>query len=61
MAIEGTVYDLTDWITQHPGGPDRILGVCGTDASDEFSTQHTGQAEPAEQLSQFAIGELAER
>ncbi|MFA4840300.1 MAG: cytochrome b5 domain-containing protein [Agrococcus sp.] len=62
-AIEGTVYDLTPWVTQHPGGPDRILGICGTDASDEFGAQHTGQAEPAEpaeQLSQFAIGELAE-
>lgn len=59
-AIEGTVYDLTPWVTQHPGGPDRILGICGTDASAEFGGQHTGQAEPAEQLSQFAIGELAE-
>ncbi|MET4099297.1 putative membrane protein/predicted heme/steroid binding protein [Agrococcus sp. UYP10] len=61
VAIEGTVYDLTGWIAQHPGGPDRILGVCGTDATDEFGTQHTGQAAPAEQLSQFAIGELADR
>ncbi len=59
-AIEGTVYDLTPWVPQHPGGPDRILGICGTDASDEFGAQHTGQADPAEQLSQFAIGELAE-
>jgi len=61
VAIEGTVYDLTAWITQHPGGPDRILGTCGTDATDEFSGQHSGQAEPAEQLSRFAIGALAER
>ncbi len=60
-AIEGTVYDLTEWVTQHPGGPDRILAICGTDASDDFRAQHTGQAEPAEQLSRFAIGELAER
>ena len=59
-AIDGTVYDLTPWVTQHPGGPDRILGICGTDASDAFGAQHSGQAAPAEQLSQFAIGELAE-
>lgn len=59
-AIEGTVYDLTDWITQHPGGPDRILGICGTDASDEFGAQHAGQADPTEQLSEFAVGALAE-
>lgn len=59
-AIEGTVYDLTDWIAQHPGGPDRILEICGTDATEQFRAQHTGQALPAEQLSRFAIGELAE-
>ncbi len=59
-AIEGTVYDLTDWITQHPGGPDRILGICGTDASEDFGAQHAGQAEPTEQLSELAIGALEE-
>lgn len=61
VAIEGTVYDVTAWIPQHPGGPDRILAVCGTDASAEFATQHSGAALPAEQLSRFAIGALAER
>ncbi|WP_306232482.1 cytochrome b5-like heme/steroid binding domain-containing protein [Agrococcus beijingensis] len=61
VAIEGTVYDVTEWIPQHPGGPDRILGICGTDASDDFGAQHSGDALPTEQLSQFAIGELAER
>lgn len=60
VAIEGTVYDLTDWITQHPGGPERILGICGTDASDDFGGQHAGQSEPTAQLSEFAIGALAE-
>ncbi|MCR8670388.1 cytochrome b5-like heme/steroid binding domain-containing protein [Agrococcus sp. HG114] len=61
VAIEGTVYDVTAWIPRHPGGPERILGICGTDASEEFGAQHAGQALPTEQLSQFAIGELAER
>ncbi|WP_072314301.1 cytochrome b5-like heme/steroid binding domain-containing protein [Agrococcus sp. Marseille-P2731] len=61
VAIEGTVYDVTEWVTQHPGGPDRILGICGTDATDAFGAQHGGQALPTEQLTRFAIGELAER
>lgn len=61
VAVEGTVYDLTEWIPQHPGGPDRILGICGTDASDAFGAQHGGQAMPTEQLSSYAIGALAER
>lgn len=60
-AVEGTVYDLTEWITQHPGGADRILSICGTDATAAFSDEHQGDAEPAEQLARFATGELAER
>ncbi len=61
VAIEGTVYDVTAWVPRHPGGPDRILAICGTDASEAFAAQHGGMALPAEQLSQFAIGALAER
>lgn len=61
VAIEGTVYDVTSWVARHPGGPDRILAICGTDASEDFGEEHAGQALPTEQLSQFAIGELAER
>ncbi|WP_347756059.1 cytochrome b5-like heme/steroid binding domain-containing protein [Agrococcus sp. ProA11] len=60
VAIEGTVYDVTAWIARHPGGPDRILGICGTDATAAFDTQHGGQSLPTEQLSSFAIGALAE-
>lgn len=60
VAIEGTVYDVTAWIPRHPGGPERILAICGTDASDEFDDQHGGQSLPTEQLSSFAIGALAE-
>lgn len=59
-AIEGQVYDLTEWVTQHPGGADRILAICGTDATETFEGQHRGQAEPEEQLSRFAIGALEE-
>lgn len=60
VAIEGTVFDVTAWIPLHPGGPDRILAICGTDASDAFDAQHGGQSLPTEQLSSFAIGALAE-
>lgn len=61
VAIEGTVYDLTEWIPLHPGGPDRILAICGTDATAEFDAQHDSDALPTEQLSQFSIGALADR
>lgn len=58
-AINGTVYDLTSWISQHPGGAAVIESLCGTDASAAFTTQHEGQAEPAEELQGFEIGVLS--
>ena len=56
--VEGQVYDLTRWVSQHPGGPERILGICGTDASLQFEAQHSGQARPERQLESFRIGSL---
>ena len=57
-AINGSVYDLTSWIAQHPGGEQMILGLCGTDGSAAFNTQHGGQAQPATELAHFKIGAL---
>ena len=57
--INGKVYDLTSWINQHPGGPERILGVCGIDGSPAFNAQHGAQGEPNSQLATFYIGEFA--
>lgn len=57
-AVNGKVYDLTKWINQHPGGPRRILAMCGKDASDAFNGQHGGQARPAKELAGFEIGTL---
>ncbi len=57
-AIDGKVYDLTNWINQHPGGPARILSICGTDATVAFNTQHAGQRRPANELAGFEIGVL---
>ncbi len=58
--VEGTVYDVTDWIDQHPGGPDRIEQLCGTDGTDMFTGQHSGQSQPEGQLTEFEIGELTD-
>lgn len=59
-AIDGNVYDLTEWIGQHPGGSQRILPLCGTDATAAFSAQHGGQARPASELASFLLGPLAD-
>jgi len=58
-AINGKVYNLTDWINKHPGGSERIIGICGIDGSSAFNTQHNGQGEPASYLSSFYIGNLS--
>ncbi len=60
VVVEGQVYDLTRWVGQHPGGPERILGLCGTDATVQFQAQHSGQARPERQLESFRIGSLDE-
>ncbi|SHJ50837.1 Cytochrome b5-like Heme/Steroid binding domain-containing protein [Tessaracoccus bendigoensis DSM 12906] len=57
-AIDGNVYDLTDWISQHPGGEDRILALCGTDATSAFEGMHDGDQRPQDQLAAMLLGPL---
>lgn len=57
--INGKVYDLTNWIDQHPGGPEHILAICGKDGSSDFNQQHGGDAQVESILQQFYIGTLA--
>ncbi len=58
-AINGNVYDVTNWINQHPGGPQAILSLCGKDGSDAFNGQHGGQPRPAAELASFLLGPLS--
>ena len=57
--IKGNVYDLTNWINQHPGGSEAIRGLCGTDGSAEFSAKHKGQSNPESRLASYLLGPLA--
>lgn len=59
-AVNGGVYDLTEWIAQHPGGRQRILNLCGTDATSAFTAQHERNAIAQDRLAQLQIGELGE-
>lgn len=56
--INGDVYDLTQWISRHPGGAAAIKGLCGMDGSRSFSNQHEGQRDPARELVKYFIGRL---
>jgi cytochrome b involved in lipid metabolism len=57
--VHGNVYDLSSWISQHPGGERAILGMCGKDATDAFDGKHGGQPRPEQELAGFKIGTLA--
>lgn len=57
-AIEGNVYDLTDWISQHPGGASHIVALCGTNGTSAFEGQHSGDSRPADELESFLLGPL---
>ena len=57
-AIDGNVYDLTAWISAHPGGASAITFLCGIDGSNAFKAQHEGQGKPSLRLSQYQLGPL---
>jgi cytochrome b involved in lipid metabolism len=56
--INGSIYDLTKWISQHPGGEGRILSICGKDGSLAFNGQHGGDPRALSVLATFKIGTL---
>ena len=59
VAIDGGVYDLTDWIREHPGGSGAIRSLCGTDGTDQFTSQHGGESRPSSTLDGYYLGPLA--
>ncbi len=58
--VGDAVYDLTEWIKQHPGGASAILGICGKDGTIAFRGQHGSDSQAQEALATFRIGVLAE-
>jgi cytochrome b involved in lipid metabolism len=57
-AINGKVYDLTNWINSHPGGPGAITSLCGTDGTSSFNGMHGGSGQPASRLAGYLLGPL---
>lgn len=56
--VNGNVYDLTSWITKHPGGRGSILGICGKDGASAFQGQHGSNMNAKQTLETFKIGTL---
>lgn len=57
-AVNGSVYNVTSWINEHPGGSEAIISLCGIDGSSAFDDQHGGQKRPERELASFKIGAL---
>lgn len=57
--IDGNVYDLTNWISQHPGGQQAIKGLCGIDGTAAFHGQHGDSKKQATMLATMKIGVLS--
>ncbi|MBM3261528.1 hypothetical protein FJY93_03860 [Candidatus Kaiserbacteria bacterium] len=58
--VQGVVYDLTSWISKHPGGAKAIKQLCGTDGTDKFVGKHGGMEKQEMTLASFKIGILAQ-
>ena len=61
ILVDGSVYNVTSFIPQHPGGSETILSVCGKDATTAFQTRNGRGPHPPSakaELSQFLIGTL---
>ncbi|KAI8718735.1 Cytochrome b5 heme-binding domain-containing protein [Fusarium sp. LHS14.1] len=57
IVIDNNVYEITDYMSKHPGGDDILAEVLGTDATQAF--HEVGHSEEAmEQLKPLLAGEL---
>jgi hypothetical protein len=57
--ISGNVYDLTKWISSHPGGRSAITGICGRDGTSSFNGHPRVQGNPTATLASYLLGPLA--
>jgi sulfite reductase alpha subunit-like flavoprotein len=59
MAIDGGVYDVTEFRHLHPGGPHILVESAGTDATDEYrAVLHHLDGEVGAMLAMFKVGLL---
>jgi cytochrome b involved in lipid metabolism len=57
--VNGNVYDLTSYVSNHKGGAAVITAICGKDGTKAFSGQHAGASKPNADLSSLLVGPLS--
>lgn len=63
MAIEGTVYDLTEYLPKHPTPASMLVPWCGREATEGMRTKGYGRDHSPmawEMLKAYEVGTLAE-
>ncbi|PYH81780.1 hypothetical protein BO82DRAFT_414587 [Aspergillus uvarum CBS 121591] len=57
IAVRGKVYNVTDYVRDHPGGPEVLMDVAGLDATEAY--EDVGHSEDADEiLEAYLIGTL---
>ncbi len=56
--VDGNVYDVTPFVSRHPGGLAAISQICGVDGTERFSGKHGSDSAPNSQLDSLKIGTL---
>jgi hypothetical protein len=56
--IGNKVYDLTQWVSRHPGGSSAIASICGMDGTSRFKSQHASSGRANGTLDGYYIGDL---
>ncbi|KAK3945441.1 FAD binding domain-containing protein [Diplogelasinospora grovesii] len=46
VVVKGVVMDLTNWLDEHPGGPQALMNFMGRDATEEFEMLHDDEVIP---------------
>lgn len=57
--VGSNVYDLTPYVSSHPGGSGVIKAICGKDGTAAFTSQHGTVGKAATVLAGFKLGALA--
>jgi cytochrome b involved in lipid metabolism len=55
--IENKLYDLTNFVSRHPGGPNWLTMTQGQDVTDFFIIHHLDEAKAREALAKYYVGE----
>lgn len=58
-AINGNVYDITKYLSIHPGGKSAIMRICGNDGTEVFTRKHGGDEKPNLILRSMQVGVIS--